>query len=82
MWFLQINECEGLQETINSLKKQLSDARSEFNAEKDARIMLLRQAQVHSHINACIFMLKKKTAFETYLKSGNVINRNQILPMF
>ncbi|KAK9079210.1 hypothetical protein SSX86_000880 [Deinandra increscens subsp. villosa] len=43
----KINECEGLQETINSLKQQLSDARSEFEAEKDARIMLLRQSQAH-----------------------------------
>ncbi|KAI3823342.1 hypothetical protein L1987_04777 [Smallanthus sonchifolius] len=43
----KINECEGLQETINSLKQQLSDARSEFEAEKDAKIMLLRQSQAH-----------------------------------
>lgn len=41
----KINECEELQETINSLKKQLSDARSEFDAERDAKIMSLRQAQ-------------------------------------
>ncbi|KAI7735407.1 hypothetical protein M8C21_033008, partial [Ambrosia artemisiifolia] len=41
------DECKGLQETINSLKQQLSDARSEFDAEKDARIMLLRQSQAH-----------------------------------
>ncbi|KAM0009624.1 putative plus-end-directed kinesin ATPase transcription factor bZIP family [Helianthus debilis subsp. tardiflorus] len=43
----KINECEGLQETINSLKQQLSDARREFDAEKDAKIMLLRQSQAH-----------------------------------
>ncbi|KVH90627.1 Kinesin, motor domain-containing protein [Cynara cardunculus var. scolymus] len=41
----RINECEGLQETIKSLKQQLSDARSEFNAEKDAKTTLLCQAQ-------------------------------------
>ncbi|XP_035841032.1 kinesin-like protein KIN-7K, chloroplastic isoform X3 [Helianthus annuus] len=43
----KINECEGLQETINSLKQRLSDARREFDAEKDAKIMLLRQSQAH-----------------------------------
>nr|XP_043626101.1 kinesin-like protein KIN-7K, chloroplastic isoform X2 [Erigeron canadensis] len=41
----KINECEGLQETINSLKNQLSDAQSKLDAERDAKIMLLRQAQ-------------------------------------
>ncbi|KAI3822724.1 hypothetical protein L1987_10321 [Smallanthus sonchifolius] len=43
----KINECQGLQETINSLKQQLSDAQSEFDAEIDARISLLRQSQAH-----------------------------------
>ncbi|XP_076953802.1 kinesin-like protein KIN-7K, chloroplastic isoform X2 [Bidens hawaiensis] len=43
----KINDCERLQETINSLKQQLSDARREFEAEKDAKIMLLRQSQAH-----------------------------------
>ncbi|KAL8217093.1 hypothetical protein R6Q57_023930 [Mikania cordata] len=43
----KINESKELQETINTLKQQLSDARSEFDAEKEALIMLLHQSQAH-----------------------------------
>ncbi|GJV77675.1 kinesin-like protein KIN-7K, chloroplastic isoform X1 [Tanacetum coccineum] len=53
----KINECETLQETINSLKQQFSDARSQFDAEKDAQIMLLRQTQAHE-----VKELKQKVA--------------------
>ncbi|XP_071710526.1 kinesin-like protein KIN-7K, chloroplastic [Rutidosis leptorrhynchoides] len=42
---LKISECEGLQETIKSLKQLLSDARSAFDAEMDAKIKSLCQAQ-------------------------------------
>ncbi|KAM0045334.1 putative plus-end-directed kinesin ATPase transcription factor bZIP family [Helianthus debilis subsp. tardiflorus] len=66
----KIDECKGLQETINSLKQQLSDARSEFDAEKDAKIMLLRQSQAHE-----IEKLKEKvtelTESNTQLETRN-----------
>ncbi|KAF5772863.1 putative plus-end-directed kinesin ATPase transcription factor bZIP family [Helianthus annuus] len=66
----KIDECKGLQETINSLKQQLSDARSEFDAEKDAKIMLLRQSQAHE-----IEKLKEKvtelTESNTQLEARN-----------
>ncbi|KAJ0714723.1 putative plus-end-directed kinesin ATPase transcription factor bZIP family [Helianthus annuus] len=66
----KIDECKRLQETINSLKQQLSDARSEFDAEKDAKIMLLRQSQAHE-----IEKLKEKvtelTESNTQLEARN-----------
>ncbi|KAJ0480625.1 putative plus-end-directed kinesin ATPase transcription factor bZIP family [Helianthus annuus] len=66
----KIDECKGLQETINSLKQQLSNARSEFDAEKDAKIMLLRQSQAHE-----IEKLKEKvtelTESNTQLEARN-----------
>ncbi|MFS8004821.1 putative plus-end-directed kinesin ATPase transcription factor bZIP family [Helianthus anomalus] len=66
----KIDECKGLQDAINSLKQQLSDARSEFDAEKDAKIMLLRQSQAHE-----IEKLKEKvtelTESNTQLEARN-----------
>ncbi|KAK1435026.1 hypothetical protein QVD17_00781 [Tagetes erecta] len=41
----KINECAELQETIKSLKQQLSDTRNELDAEKDAKLMLLRHSK-------------------------------------
>ncbi|XP_076914132.1 kinesin-like protein KIN-7K, chloroplastic [Bidens hawaiensis] len=43
----KIDECKGLQETIDSLKQQLSATQSELDAEKDARMMMVRQSQGH-----------------------------------
>ncbi|KAK1429250.1 hypothetical protein QVD17_11456 [Tagetes erecta] len=59
----KINECKGLQETINSLKQQLLDARTGFEAERDARIMLLRQSQANE-----VEKLKEKVTELTRLK--------------
>lgn len=51
--FYQINECEGLQDTIASLKQLLSEARDSAHTEKelseteDTKEVLHRQAQVY-----------------------------------
>ncbi|KAI3716596.1 hypothetical protein L1987_67580 [Smallanthus sonchifolius] len=72
----KINECEGLQETINSLKKQLSDARSEFEAEKDAKIMLLRQSQKYAKGLASAAAVELKALSEEVSK---LMNHNETL---